>query len=205
MTDSEYEIHEAAPIDAEGHPVHPEKGHRICGARKSPRSTPAPHGRSRDDYAYCLLAAGWGTESSLGACKNHPYAGSQIGESNPSYESGAYSKYLSSANFTDDELERADAVFSDLGDPEARDDVFRSLIVDLWTRYERTKDPRFSRELRQTMAEFGYTPEEARQLHVEHSGSIDHDHTLSDRQREHLDALTEGSVEVDVEAVENIE
>lgn len=119
----------------------------------------------------CGHPSGWGTDNESGPCKFHGGAADNSGENNGNYKHGGYSKYLSEANFTDDEKERAEAVSRDLDDPAHRDDVLRSLISDLWVRWDRTKDPRFARELRQSLAEFGYTPEEARELHVEHSGS----------------------------------
>lgn len=205
MTDDEYEISEEPPRDEQGHPIHPERGHRICGATKSDRTTPTDHGRERDEYDYCLLAAGWGTDRQVGPCSKHPVTGEQWGESNPSYKHGGYSRYLSEANYTEGEKRRAQAVADDLDDPDERDSVFRSLISDLWVRWDRTKDPRYARELRQMMSDFGYTPEDARELHVEHSGSVDHDHTheLDDRQRAQLDAITDGPAEIDVETLED--
>lgn len=97
MTDdeTEYEISDEPPRDEDGHPIHPERGHRICGATKSDRTTPTEHGRERDEYDYCLLAAGWGEDRKVGPCQRHPITGEQWGESNPNYEHGLNSELLS--------------------------------------------------------------------------------------------------------------
>lgn len=210
MTDSDFQIAAAAPTDSEGHPVHPDpdKSHRICAATKSDKTTPTDHGRERDEFDYCLLAAGWGVDGkSEGPCSHHTGAIDNRGENNPNYEHGGYSRYLSPSNFEPEEEARVENISADLADAENRDDVFRALISDLFVRWDRTHDPRFMREIRQTLSEFGYTPEEARQVHVEHSGQVDHDHSheLDDRQRAHLDAITDGPAEIDVEAVEEVD
>jgi len=62
-------VHDDAPTDDEGRPVHPEKGHPICGYEKT--DAVDKNGRKRDEYAYCLLAAGWGTDRTTGHCSNH--------------------------------------------------------------------------------------------------------------------------------------
>lgn len=197
MTDSEFEIAATAPTDSDGHPVHPDpdKTHRICAATKSDKTTPTKHGRERDDYEYCLLAAGWGVDGKReGPCTHHTGAIDNRGENHPNYEHGGYSKYLSRANFTEGDERRVANVAEDLSDPDTRDDVFLSFISDLWVRWDRTKDPRFAREIRQALNEFGYTPEEARQVHVEHSGSIDgkREVDLDEDTQRILDDLTGG-------------
>jgi len=74
MTD--WQIHPDAPTDEEGHPVHPEKDHRICARTKSDQTTSTDHGRERDDIPYCTLAAGWGVDGrSDGACDHHGGSG----------------------------------------------------------------------------------------------------------------------------------
>lgn len=118
----------------------------------------------------CGHPAGWGTDHDRGPCKFHGGAADNRGENNGNYQHGGYSKYLSESSFRPDEKERAAALYDDVEDPQARDGVFRSIIVDLWVRWDRTKDPRYAREIRQSLAEYGYTPEEARELFVEHSG-----------------------------------
>lgn len=151
----------------------------------------------------CGLPAGWGTgHVGDGRCKLHG-GSSPRGEDSPSYKHGGYSKYLSEDNFTDDESERAGAIFGDLQDPETARDVGRAMAMDLYVRYDRTKDPRYSREFRQFCETFGFAPEEIQRLAVEHSGRVDHGHELTDRQLSHLDHLTDGPEDVPVEVVED--
>lgn len=156
MTD-DYEVHEKAPTDEEGHPIHPEKGYRICGARKSDRTTPTNHGRERDDYAYCLQAAGWGTDHTIGACRNHPYTGSQFGERNPSYKHGAFSKHFRS-DLTDDETDAFDDLVDALEDKEEAPSVIREIAAETLMKYKRSGDTRFLREARQLLDAFNIVP-----------------------------------------------
>jgi len=152
MTDDDFEISEEPPRDEQGHPVHPERGHRICAATKSDRTTPTPHGRERDDYDYCLQPAGWGEDRDVGPCRNHPISGEQWGESNPNYQSGAYSE------FTDllggDLSEREQAALDGLDLDEDGDDFVRDAIKEAYIKYKRTGDPAFLREVRQWTSEF---------------------------------------------------
>lgn len=150
----------------------------------------------------CGHPAGWGTDRDEGPCKFHGGAADNRGENNGNYEHGGYSKYLSE-DMTEAELERADAIFEDLQDPESAQDVARAAVVDLWVRWDRTKDPRYMTEIRQVCDTFGLVLEDV--LQVQHSGTVEHEHTheLDDRQRAHLDALTEGTVEIEVEAVDD--
>jgi hypothetical protein len=87
-------VHPDAPTDAAGHPIHPERGHRICGRPKSTRTTPTNHGRERDDYPYCLQYAGSGTDYQDGACSDHGGATGR-GEDSPAFKHGLFSDYLS--------------------------------------------------------------------------------------------------------------
>ncbi len=66
------QYHPAAPTDGEGHPVHPERGHHICGRGKNDTSE-SENGRDRNEYPFCLLAAGQGTDKSTpgAACRHH--------------------------------------------------------------------------------------------------------------------------------------
>lgn len=66
-------VHDDAPTDDEGRPVHPEKGYHICGMSKTDAT--ANNGRKRDDIPYCLQYAGHGTDRKTGACSKHGGAG----------------------------------------------------------------------------------------------------------------------------------
>lgn len=153
----------------------------------------------------CGHPAGWGTDhNGEGPCKFHGGAADNRGKKNGNYKHGGYSKYLAD-DMTEAELERAHEVFDDLGDPESAQDVARAIVVDLWTRYNRTKDPRYITEIRQVCDTFSLVLEDVIRHH--HKGSVDHEHSheIDDRQRAHLDAITEGPADLDVEAVENID
>jgi len=71
------QYHPAAPTDDEGYPVHPERGHHICGRGKNDTSE-SENGRDRNEYPFCLLAAGQGTDKSTpgAACSHHGGASS---------------------------------------------------------------------------------------------------------------------------------
>lgn len=173
MTD--YEISDEPSRDEQGHPIHPERGHRICGATKSERSTPAPHGRSREDVGYCLQSAGWGCDRSVGPCKNHPVSGEQWGESNPNYDSGAYSKFVDYQrdSLTDSEREAIDAIDFD----EHGDDFAEDVVREAYAKYLRTGDDRFLREARQWASEFGVLDRPADELEV--SAEVESEQELS--------------------------
>jgi len=152
MTDEDYEISEAPPRDDEGHPIHPERGHRICGAVKSDRTTPTDHGRERDEYEYCLLAAGWGTDRGVGPCSKHPVTGEQWGESNPNYEDGTYSEF---EDFMYDSLtEREREAIESLDLDKDGDQFVRDAVKEAYVRYRRSGDSRHLREYRQLISEF---------------------------------------------------
>jgi len=167
MTDDdvEYEISEAPPRDDEGHPIHPEQGHRICGAVKSDRTTPTAHGRERDEYDYCLLAAGWGEDRSVGPCSKHPVTGEQWGQSNPNYEDGTYSEFedFMFDSLTDREREALGALDLD----EDADAFATDVVKEAYAKYLRTGDDRFLREARQWASEFGVIERPADQLEVD--------------------------------------
>lgn len=179
MTD--YEISDEPPRDDQGHPIHPERGHRICGATKSERSTPAPHGRSRDDVAYCLQSAGWGTDRDVGPCKNHPITGEQWGESNPNYSSGAYSEF---EDFMFDSLsERERNAVDALDFSEHAGQFAAGVVKEAYAKYQRTGDDRFLREARQWASEFGVIEAAPDRLEV------DTDLSVSAEEKEQLDEL----------------
>jgi len=163
--DAEFEISDEPPRDDQGHPAHPERGHRICGATKSERSTPAPHGRSRDDVEYCLQTAGWGTDRDVGPCRNHPISGEQWGKSNPNYSTGDYSTFqeFQRNRLTDSEQAAIDAINFD----EHGDDFAEDVVKEAYAKYLRTGDDRFLREARQWAKEFGVIEQPADQLEVD--------------------------------------
>lgn len=66
-------VHDDAPTDDEGRPIHPEKGYPVCGYEKT--DAVDKNGKKREDIAYCLQSAGWGTDRSTGHCKAHGGAG----------------------------------------------------------------------------------------------------------------------------------
>ena len=66
-------VHDDAPTNDDGVPIHPEKGNPICGYEKTDAKD--KNGRKREDVPYCLLAAGWGTDRKTGHCSNHNGAG----------------------------------------------------------------------------------------------------------------------------------
>ena len=195
MTD--YEISDEPPRDEQGHPIHPEREHRICGATKSDRSTPAPHGRSRDDVDYCLQAAGWGVDRSIGPCKNHPVSGEQWEESNPNYDSGAYSKFVDFQrdSLTDNEQEAIDAIdFEEHGGDFAED-----VVREAYAKYLRTGDDRFLREARQWAKEFGVIDRPADQLEVNAEVESETNHTLGDETKDVLRQTLQQKYEEDTD------
>ncbi|WP_265112293.1 hypothetical protein [Halosolutus halophilus] len=174
MTDTEgeeYEISSEPPRDEQGHPIHPERGHRICGAVKSDRTTPTDHGRERDDYEYCLLAAGWGTDRNVGPCSKHPVTGEQWGESNPNHQHGGYSEFVDfmQESLTESEREAMEAL--DL--EEAGDDFAADVVKEVYLKYLRTGDDRFLREARQWASEFGVIEKPAEKLEATVDADVD--------------------------------
>lgn len=62
-------VHDDAPLNDDGVPIHPEKGYPICGYEKTDAVDKS--GGKRTDIPYCLQAAGWGTDRTTGHCKAH--------------------------------------------------------------------------------------------------------------------------------------
>lgn len=172
--DSDFEIAEAAPVDEDGHPVHPDedKSHRICAAKKSERTTPTDHGRERDDVEYCLLAAGWGVDgASEGACKHHLGAVDNRGENNPAFKHGAFSEY-----FTDHLVDTEKAAFDEaremLEEPESAQEIARQAAAICLVKFKRSGgDERFLRRFESLCDKFGIAPED--ELTVHHEGLED--------------------------------
>jgi len=182
MTEDGYEISEDPPRDEQGHPIHPERGHRICGATKSDKTTPTDHGRERDDIDYCLLAAGWGEDRSVGPCSKHPVTGEQWGESNPNYDTGSYSKFqeLQRESMTEREQEMLDSLDLD-EDAEA---FAKGVVKEAYLKHHRTGDDRFLREARQWASEFGVIDTPADQLEVDAEVETEQMHTLDEGTKE---------------------
>lgn len=174
MTDNEaeeYEISSELPRDESSHAIHPERGHRICGAVKSDRTTPTEHGRERDDYEYCLLAAGWGADRSIGPCSKHPVTGEQWGESNPNHEHGGYSEFQ---DFMQEGLTDSEAAAIEALDLEEHGDDFAGDVVkEAYAKYLRTTDDRFLREARQWASEFGVIEKPAEKLEAKVDADVD--------------------------------
>ena len=166
MTD-DYTIADEAPRDEAGHPTHPERGHRICAGTKSERTTPTKHGRERDDYDYCLLAAGWGVEDkNEGPCKHHLGAVDNRGDRNGNYKHGAFSEHLMS-DLSDRERESYQDLVEQLTDPETAIGAIRQQTAEAYLKYKRSGDTRFLREYRQLADTFNLAPNAD---HFEHSG-----------------------------------
>jgi hypothetical protein len=180
MTDTDFEVAETAPTDDEGHPIHPERGHRICGATKSDRTTPTEHGRERDEYEYCLLAAGWGVDGTTeGRWSHHFGAVDNRGSNNPNYKHGAYSEFEDFVydSLSDRERDAVEAIDFDEHDSEFAETVVR----EAYAKYLRTGDDRFLREARQWAKEFGVIDRPADQLEVD--ATVDADHSLDEGTR----------------------
>lgn len=172
MTDNnEFEISPAAPTDDEGHTIHPEKGHWICGAKKSDRTTPTDHGRERDEYEYCLLAAGWGVEDKTeGTCSHHLGAVDNRGENNPNFQHGAFSEYFTS-QLTETEQAAFDEARDALEEPESAQAIARHAASICLIKFRRSGDERFLRRFESICDKFGLAPED--ELTVHHEGLED--------------------------------
>ncbi|MEE6210840.1 hypothetical protein U3A55_11845 [Salarchaeum sp. III] len=179
------QVHPDAPRDDDGHPVHPEKGHRICGRAKSDRTTPSEHGRERDDYPFCLQRAGWGLGGDIteGACKNHGGGGgAPSGEANGAYKHGAFSEQFQ-RDLSDSEQDALDNVVDVLDDPTQTSAFVRETIGELILKYKRSGDPRFVREARQWASEFGAIDVAPEQVEM----AVDHG--LTPEEKEQLEAI----------------
>jgi len=182
--DSEWEISEEPPRDDRGHPTHPERGHRICGAAKSDRTTPTEHGRERDEYDYCLLTAGWGEDRDVGPCSKHPVTGEQWGESNPNYDTGSYSEFqrLQREQLTEREQKMLEAInFEEDAESFAED-----VVKEAYLKYHRTGDDRFLREARQWAKEFGVIKSPADQVELNAEVESETEHTVDDETKDLL-------------------
>ncbi len=95
-------VHDDAPRDDDGRPIHPEKGYPICAQPK----TDAEDENKRDDIPYCLQTSGWGTDRSTGACKNHGGAGGAP----TGWRNGNARHLLFSKRMNDDDREEFNAI-----------------------------------------------------------------------------------------------
>lgn len=168
-------IHPEAPVDDAGNPVHPERGHHICGRGKSDRTTPTDHGRERDDVPYCLLAAGHGTSDPKrtgepGAACTHHGGDSPMGPDNPAFRSGAFSKWFTS-HLTEDEQAAFDDAREMLDDPEDAQEVAKHAAMLCLIQARRSGDERFYRRFESICDKFGIAPED--ELTVHHEGLED--------------------------------
>jgi hypothetical protein len=191
--DAEYEISEEPPRDEQGHPIHPERGHRICGAVKSDRTTPTEHGRERDDYDYCLLAAGWGEDRSVGPCSKHPVTGEQWGESNPNHSHGGYSEIEDFDDYmmkpaADGHREALESVDFDEHGKEFAETYVRRLTHE----FRVTGDPRKAAEARQWAKEFGIIEAAPEKHEVDATVDQKTEVGLDEETEEILDDLTGG-------------
>jgi hypothetical protein len=197
MTDDDFTFSEEPPRNERGEPIHPEHGYPICAATKSPRSTPAPHGRSRDDVDYCLQRAGWGTDRDCGPCRNHPITGEQWGESNPNFKNGATSEYFKS-KLSDRQQDVFDEWVETLDDPEEAVNLLGYVGHNLILKGESAHDPAMIREGRQMLSEFNVVPN-ADQVEVEASVEQTTEHELGEDEkaiaRDYLKARHERAAE----------
>jgi hypothetical protein len=169
--------HPDAPTDDEGHPVHPERGHRICAGVKSDRTTPTDHGRERDDIAYCLRRAGWGRDANVGPCSHHRAQWGYTGPDNGQYDHGGFVENLE-ADLTEQETGAVDDLTETLADPDAALKTIRRQAAEAYIKYKRSGDERFLREYRQLLSEFNIV-DAPDQVEVEHSGRVDSDRELT--------------------------
>lgn len=166
-----------------------------CNNRKSDDGTFA---------GYCQARAGAGTDhKGEGRCKWHGGAGGgPSGAENGNYKHGAFSEHLRS-DLTEREEEALGAAAEALEDPQEAQSVARELAVEAVIKYKRSSgDTRFLREFRQLCDTFGIAPDDVLQVEGRIDHQHDHDVELSTQQQAHLDALTDGPAEIDVETVD---
>lgn len=107
MPEERHNYHPDAPTNDDGYPIHPERGHPICGRNKSGGSPEYHNKNSRTDVPYCLRRPGHGCDEDRGrgqACSDHGgEAGAPEGPRNGNWKLGLYSDYM-----TEDDAERAE-------------------------------------------------------------------------------------------------
>jgi len=108
----DYEYGDGVPVDDDGIPQHPERGHPVCGYPKT--DAVANNGRKRGGEGdACLLSAGWGTDRNTGACRNH-FGASPGGPTG--WANGNARHLLYSERMSDDDREIFEAVVGADGD-----------------------------------------------------------------------------------------
>lgn len=105
-------VHDDAPTNDDGVPIHPEKGYPICGYPKT--DAVDKNGRKRTDIPYCTLQAGWGTDRSTGICSKHGGAGGAP----TGWRNGAARHLLYSEEMSEDDAEVFEQIAVGSGDEE---------------------------------------------------------------------------------------
>lgn len=101
-----YEFGDGVEVDDQGRPLHPERGFPVCGYPKTDAT--ANNGRKRGGEGdACLLAAGWGSDRTTGACRKH-HGGSPGGPTG--WANGNARHLLFSERMNDDDREVFEAV-----------------------------------------------------------------------------------------------
>lgn len=163
------------------------------------------HGGRNADGDPCGNAAGWGTPDDSGKCRHHRGT-SPDGSSHEGNDWGAthhaYSQSFVEDWLREDEIERVEQLQDILEIPEGAVAYGRLAVGIAMEQFRRSGDERFLRRAESIADTFGIAPED--ELQVEHSGSVDHEHRheLDETQRAHLDAITDGPAEIDVEPVD---
>jgi len=105
----DYEYGDNVDVDDEGVPRHPDKGYPVCGYPKT--DAVDKNGRKRGGEGdACLLAAGWGSDRSTGACRKH-HGGSPGGPTG--WQNGNARHLLFSERMNEDDREVFNAVVKD--------------------------------------------------------------------------------------------
>jgi len=105
----DFEFGDGVDVDEDGVPRHPDHGRPVCGYPKT--DAVDKNGRKRGGEGDgCLLAAGWGTERSTGACRKH-HGGSPGGAEG--WANGNARHLLFSERMNEDDREVFEAVVQD--------------------------------------------------------------------------------------------
>lgn len=131
-------VHDDAPTNDDGVPIHPEKGYPICGYEKT--DAVDKHGGKREDIPYCLQAAGWGTDRSTGHCRAHHGASTGAPEG---WRNGSARHLLYSNQMSDEDREVFDAVVAgddELLSVEDMADMLKNSVAWEFTRLQRAID-----------------------------------------------------------------
>lgn len=160
-------VHDDAPHDDEGRPIHPEKGYPICAYPKTDAVDRTKDGK-REDIPYCLRSAGWGTDRETGHCKTHGGAGGAP----EGWANGNASHLLYSKRMNDDDREEFESLVEtsdgDRIDVEDAADMLDSMIRFEYMRLARAVDSTPGVEMVQL-----YECPECGERHRESSGDCD--------------------------------